>query len=50
MTAGSSPSQLARYGSPDIPSLNVVIGGWSNLDPRTAAWLGDAMERVVGSV
>nr|CAB3458234.1 unnamed protein product [Digitaria exilis] len=41
---------LGRYGSPDIPSLNVSIGCAYNLGPSTAAWLGDAMERVVGSV
>nr|CAB3454567.1 unnamed protein product [Digitaria exilis] len=41
---------LGRYGSPDIPSLNVAIGCAYNLGPSTAAWLGDAMERVVGSV
>ncbi|KAF8664401.1 hypothetical protein HU200_054572 [Digitaria exilis] len=41
---------LARYGSPEIPSLNVVIGRESSLGPGTVAWLRGAMERVVGSV
>ncbi|KAM0920849.1 hypothetical protein ACQ4PT_007228 [Festuca glaucescens] len=42
---------LAQYGeAPDIPSLNVGIGCRSNLGPATAAWLRDAMPRVVGSI
>jgi hypothetical protein len=42
---------LAQYGeAPDIPSLNVAIGCGSNLGPATAAWLRDAMSRVVGSI
>lgn len=41
---------LARYGQPDIPSLDVTIGRRSNLGPATAAWLHGAMEHVVGSI
>ncbi|XP_037474280.1 putative F-box/FBD/LRR-repeat protein At4g03220 [Triticum dicoccoides] len=41
---------LARYGQPDIPSLDVTIGRRSNLGPATAAWLRGAMEHVVGSI
>ncbi|KAL6857029.1 hypothetical protein ACP4OV_018411 [Aristida adscensionis] len=41
---------LARYGAPGVPALRVVVGCESNLGPATAAWLAEAMERVVGSV
>ncbi|CAL5086330.1 unnamed protein product [Urochloa decumbens] len=44
---------LARYGARDIPALNVAIGCASSLGPRSgtgAAWLREAMERVVGSI
>ncbi|CAL5072276.1 unnamed protein product [Urochloa decumbens] len=44
---------LARYGARDIPALNVAIGFASSVGPRSgtaAAWLRDAMERVVGSI
>nr|CAB3454569.1 unnamed protein product [Digitaria exilis] len=41
---------LDRHGSPDIMALDVTIGCATNLGPSTAAWLGDAMERAVGSV
>ncbi|OEL24700.1 hypothetical protein BAE44_0014284 [Dichanthelium oligosanthes] len=47
---GFAREVLARYGAPDIPALNVTIGCESNLGPDTAAWLRDAMERVVESI
>ncbi|CAN6183686.1 unnamed protein product [Urochloa humidicola] len=47
---GFARELLARYGAPDIPSLNVTLGCESSLGPAAAAWLGDAMGRAVESI
>ncbi|RLN34656.1 hypothetical protein C2845_PM03G09430 [Panicum miliaceum] len=47
---GFAREVLARYGAPDVPTLDVNLGRESNLGPATAAWLRDAMERVVESI
>jgi hypothetical protein len=47
---GFAREVLERYGAPDVPELDVTLGCESNLGPATAAWLRDAMGRVVESI